>query len=113
HQLCAQHLLRDLAGAAETYPGAHWPAQIADALRGLIHQTNLARDADLGTLDTVVRDTLIKRFKDGVLVGLSDTTSHGDRPGERKARLLLEVLRDREDDVLRFAHDLRVPPTSN
>ncbi|MFL6186834.1 MAG: transposase, partial [Actinomycetes bacterium] len=34
-------------------------------------------------------------------------------PGERKARLLLEVLRDRPADVLRFAHDLRVPPTSN
>jgi hypothetical protein len=26
---------------------------------------------------------------------------------------LLEVLRDREPDVLRFAHDLKVPPTSN
>ena len=46
-------------------------------------------------------------------VGLSDTTSHGDRPGERKARLVLEVLRDREADVLRFAHDLNVPATSN
>ncbi|MGH3999492.1 MAG: IS66 family transposase [Pseudonocardiaceae bacterium] len=46
-------------------------------------------------------------------VGLSDTLTHGDRPGERKARLLLEVLRDRETDVLRFAHDLKVPPTSN
>jgi hypothetical protein len=29
------------------------------------------------------------------------------------ARLLLEVLRDRETDVVRFAHDLTVPPTSN
>jgi transposase len=48
-----------------------------------------------------------------VLVGLSDTTSHGNRPGERKARLVLEVLRDRPADVLRFAHDLNVPPTSN
>jgi hypothetical protein len=48
-----------------------------------------------------------------VKVGLSDTTSHGNRPGERKARLLLEVLRDRQADVLRFAHDLRVPATSN
>ncbi len=48
-----------------------------------------------------------------MLVGLSDTTSHGSRPGERKARLLLEVLRDRQADVLRFAHDLAVPPTSN
>jgi transposase IS66 family protein len=49
----------------------------------------------------------------GVQVGLSGTTGHGDRPGERKARLLLEVLHNRKDDVLRFAHDLQVPPTSN
>ena len=48
-----------------------------------------------------------------MLVGLSATTSHGARPGERKTRLLLHVLRHRESDVLRFAHDLRVPPTSN
>jgi transposase len=32
HQLCAQHLLRDLADAAETYPDAHWPIQITQAL---------------------------------------------------------------------------------
>jgi transposase len=113
HQLCRQHLLRDLAGAGETYPEAHWPVQIADALRGLIHQANLARDAGRDTIEAAARDKLITQYRDGVLVGLSDTTSHGDRPGERKARLLLEVLRDREADMLRFAHDLRVPPTSN
>lgn len=27
--------------------------------------------------------------------------------------MLLECLRDREDDVLRFTSDLRIPPTSN
>ena len=113
HQLCCQHLLRDLAGAGETYPDAHWPTQTADALRGLIHQANLARDAGHDTIEADIRDKLITQFRHGVLVGLSDTTSHGDRPGERKARLLLEVLRDREADVLRFAHDLDVPPTSN
>jgi transposase len=113
HQLCCQHLLRDLAGAAEVYPDAHWPIQIAEALRELIHHTNLARDEDLDAIDDTVRNELITRYRHGVLVGLSDTTSHGTRPGERKARLLLEVLRDREADVLRFAHDLNVPPTSN
>jgi hypothetical protein len=56
---------------------------------------------------------LITRYRHGVLVGLSDTTTHGTRPGERKARLLLQVLHDRQADVLRFAHDLKVPPTSN
>ncbi len=113
HQLCCQHLLRDLDGAAEVYSDAHWPTQIAEALRGLIHEANLARDQGLETIPAAVKNELITRFRDGVLVGLSATTTHGTRPGERKARLLLEVLRDRQADVLRFAHDLKVPPTSN
>jgi hypothetical protein len=113
HQLCCQHLLRDLASAGEVYPATHWPGQIAGALRGLIHQANLARDRGADAIPDDVKADLINRFHHGVLVGLSDTVSHGDRPGERKARLLLEVLRDRQADVLRFAHDLRVPPTSN
>jgi transposase len=113
HQLCTAHLLRDLDDAAQVYPDTVWPVQIADALRELIHHANLARDQGLATIPSGVRDALLRRFRDGMLVGLSDTTSHGTRPGERKARLLLEVLRDRPDDVLRFAHDLKVPPTSN
>jgi transposase len=113
HQLCCQHLLRDLQGAAEVYPDAHWPTQTADALRELIHHANLAREANQTSIDQQTKDELITRFRDGVLVGLSATTSHGTRPGERKARLLLEVLHDREPDVLRFTHDLNVPPTSN
>jgi hypothetical protein len=113
HQLCTQHLLRDLNGASEVYPDAIWPTQIADALRGLIHEANLAREACATGIAEHLKTALTQRFRDGVLVGLSDTTSHGTRPGERKARLLLELLRDRSHDVLRFAHDLRVPPTSN
>jgi len=113
HQLCCAHLLRDLDDAAQVYPDAIWPGQIAEALRELIGEANLAREAGRTAIDTQTRDTLITRFRHGVLVGLSDIRHHGSRPGERKARLLLEVLRDRQTDVLRFAHDLAVPPTSN
>lgn len=113
HQLCCQHLLRDVDDAGEVYPDAEWPPQVARALRGLIRQANLARAAGQDTVDEQIKNELIGEFRDGVLVGLSDTTSRGDRPGERRARLLLETLRDREADVLRFAHDLKVPPTSN
>jgi transposase len=90
-----------------------WPVQIAAALRELIHHANLARDHGLPAIPGDIRDTLMRRLRNGKLAGLSDTTSHGTRPGERKARLLLEVLRDRESDVLRFVDDLKVPPTSN
>jgi hypothetical protein len=48
-----------------------------------------------------------------VRVGLSESLGPPQRPDQRKARLLLEVLQDREADVLRFAHDLTVPPTSH
>ena len=107
------HLLRDLADAAQVYPDTVWPVQIADALRELIHHANQAREQGRDTIAVDVRDVLLRRFRNGRAVGLSDTTRHGTRPGERKARLLLEVLRDREDDVLRFVDDLKVPPTSN
>jgi hypothetical protein len=35
------------------------------------------------------------------------------RPGARKTRLLLEAFETREDDLLRFTTDLRIPPTTN
>jgi hypothetical protein len=113
HQLCTAHLLRDLEGVAELYPDEVWPTQIAEALRALIHEANAARAAGAEAIDAGVKEELVWRFRQGVLVGLSDTSSHGDRPGQRKARLVLEALRDRQGDVLRFATDLRVPATSN
>ncbi len=115
HQLCCAHLLRDLADAAEVYPDAIWPTQTADALRTLIGAANRARAAGHDRIDPELRGQLVTLFRHGVLVGLSDTAGGDDhrRPGERKARLLLETLRDRQADVLRFVDDLRVPPTSN
>ena len=113
HQLCCAHLLRDLDGAAEVYPDEHWPVQIADALRGLIHQANLARQAGAAMIEQTITDDLLYLFRQGVLVGLKSTDQHGARPGERKARLLLETLHDRQADVLRFTTDLRIPATSN
>ena len=44
HQLCCQHILRDLEDAAQSYPDAVWPGQAMDALRALIHAANTARD---------------------------------------------------------------------
>jgi hypothetical protein len=112
HQLCAAHLLRDLADAAETYPGAIWPGQIADALRGLIHAANQARDKDLAAVPGDIAAPLIHDFRHGVLAGLSDIPRRPSRK-QHPGRDLLECLRDRQDDALRFVVDLRIPPTSN
>lgn len=113
HQLCCAHLLRDLESAGQTYPEAIWPGQIADALRALIHATNLARDNGKDAIDLDVRTKQLYLLRQGVRVGLSATTSHANAPGENTARLLLEVFRDREDDILRFVDNLTIPPTSN
>ena len=81
HQLCTQHLLRDLADAAERYPGSIWPGQIADALRGLIHQANLARGQGLLAVPEQIAAPLIHTFRHGVLAGLSEVPR---RPGRKQ-----------------------------
>ena len=104
--------MRDLEDAAQSYPDAIWPGQAADALRALIHAANLARGLGPGSVpeDTIAED--LKLFRHGVLVGLAQLRR---APGGKTppALPLLECLRDREADVLRFLTDTAIPPTSN
>jgi transposase len=114
HQLCTQHLLRDLEDAAQTYPDAIWPGQIADALRGLIHAANLARDQGLAAVPEQMTTEHLTLFRRGVTVGLSEVRRvPGAKSKQPPARTLLECLRHREADVLRFLTDTAIPPTSN
>jgi transposase len=112
HQSCCQHLLRDLAAAGQEYPGAHWPVQITQALQGLIHAASRARSRGLPAVPGEIAGPLIHAFKHGVLAGLSEVPRVPGRKQE-PFRDLLECLRDRQEDVLRFVYDLRIPPTSN
>jgi transposase len=114
HQLCCQHLLRDLGDAAQSYPGAIWPGQIAEALRGLIHQANVARRQGLHAVPAKMTAEHLKLFRRGVAVGLSQVRRvPGAKSKQPPARLLLECLRHREADVLRFLSGTAIPPTSN
>jgi transposase len=115
HQLCCQHLLRDLKDAAESYPDAIWPGQITDALRGLIHQANLARDQGLAAVPGDAIAEHLRLFRHGVSVGLSQVRRipGGTKVRQPPARMLLECLRNRQADVLRFLTDTTIPPTSN
>jgi transposase len=114
HQLCTQHILRDLEDAAQSYPDAVWPGQAMDALRALIHAANTARAKGLAAApaEATARDLVL--FRHAVRVGLSEVRRvPGANTKQRPGRMLLECLRDREADVLRFLTDLRIPPTSN
>ena len=114
HQLCAAHLLRDLEDAAQAYPDAIWPGQAADALRALIHQANLARGQGLDAVpaDRAAED--LRLFRHAVLAGLSQIRRvPGANEKQPPGRLLLECLRHREADVLRFLSDTAIPPTNN
>jgi transposase len=114
HQLCCQHLLRDLEDAAESYPEAIWPGQIADALRGLIHAANVARQRGLRAVPAELTAEHLRLFRHGVNVGLSDVRRvPGAKSKQPPARSLLRCLREREADVLRFLTDTAIPPTSN
>ncbi len=116
HQLCCAHLLRDLEDAAQCYPDASWPAQITAALTGLIHAANQARARGLPAVPAAAAAPLIAAYRDAITAGLADLAT---RPGATRRhhrqhrQQLLEDLRDREADVLRFVCDTRVPPTSN
>ena len=114
HQLCCQHLLRDLEDAAESYPSAIWPGQTADALRALIHAANVARDQGLSAVPGEMTAEHLKLFRRGVTVGLSEVRRvPGAKLKQPPARTLLSCLRHREADVLRFLTDSAIPPTSN
>jgi len=119
HQLCTQHLLRDIEDAAQTYPGAIWPGQIAEHLRGLIHQAGVARDQGLAVVPQEAIAGHLELFRGGVNVGLSavpeifPAAPGGKRPAQHPGRMLLECLKNREADVLRFLTDTAIPPTSN
>jgi len=109
-----QHLLRDIDDAAQTYPHAHWPAQIACELRALIHAADTARGQGLDRVPDDRTAEHLKLFRNAVNAGLSQVSRvPGAKAKQRPGRLLLECLKNREADVLRFPADTAIPPTSN
>jgi len=116
HQACLSHILRDFEDAAESYPDAHWPAQAQEALRGLIHAWNDARDAGLRAIPDDETEPLITLFRRARAVGLaavSRVPGPKNSTAQHPGRDLLEFCRAREDDLLRFTTDTRIWPTNN
>ena len=112
HGLCGAHLIRELAAAAEAHPDQAWPPAALDALNDLLTATHTAREHDQEAVPAEILDPLLHRWDHAVRVGLSQ---HPRAPGRKqtKTRNLLQRLKDRDQQVLLFARDLRVPFSNN
>ena len=88
--------------------------QAADALRALIHAANQAREQGLDAVPDQEAAAGLRLSRSAVLAGLQEARRvPGAKAKQEPGRTLLECLRDREADILRFLSDLRIPPTSS
>ncbi len=112
HQFCGSHVIRELTAADEDLPGQIWPGQIRWALSYLNKQATRARAQGLTQIPTDWSRPGLTAFHQGIAVGLS---LHPRKPGRKQTptRNLLQRLRDRASDMLRFTDDLHVPLTNN
>jgi transposase len=112
HALCGAHIARELTAAAETHPDQAWPTAALDALFGLNEAAHTARERGRRHIAPRLARRLHEEWRNAVLVGLA---AHPRALGRKqsKTRNLLERLRDRDEQVLRFARDLSVPFTNN
>jgi transposase len=112
HALCGAHLARELTAACEAHPDQVWPEQALAALLELNTAAHAARDQRLTRIPPETADPLHERWRHAILCGLAThRPAHGRK--QSKTRNLLVRLRDRDEQVLRFARDLTVPFTNN
>jgi transposase len=112
HQLCGAHLIRELTAAEQDHPDQRWPAQVRWALAELNKQAKKAAERGLAEIPPERARVYLRSFHHGVAVGLS---LHPRAPGRKQSpiRNLLERLRDRTCDVLRFADAPGLVPFTN
>ncbi len=113
-QQCLSHVLRYLDDAHAIDPDAQaWARQVADALRGAIHEVNTARAADRTVLDAELLTRLRRRYDNGVAVGISTNLSRPWHKGNHPGLQLARRLKRKAHQVWLFTTRLDVPATNN
>jgi transposase len=114
HALCGAHVLRELVAVTETGTdlGRTWAQQAIDALLALNEAAGAARAAGQAAIDAQTRKKHQDWYRQAAETGI---TLNAGRQGklQQKRNALATRMKDREDDYLRFARDLRVPFTNN
>ena len=119
HALCNAHLLRELLALNERgeQPWAH---RLAELLREILAATEQARAEQAAALPPQTLAEYEQRYRQLLAAGLA-ANPRAERPaGQERGRVkqsvatnLLLRLREHAAEVLRFAHDLRVPFDNN
>ena len=114
HALCGAHLLRELTAVTET--GAEddviWARQAIDALLDLNKAAGAAREAGRGAIDPEIPDKQSRWYREAADAGIVLNAARRNAL-QKKRHALATRMRDRADDYLLFARDLRVPFANN
>jgi transposase len=116
HALCGAHHLRELTGAEEQ--GQAWALGMSCLLLDTKELVDRAKAAGRKQLSTRVLEELHACYRTVIELGYEENPGLADkvdgrRPKRTKAQNLLLRLDQREPEVLRFAHDFRVPFDNN
>jgi transposase len=113
HALCGAHVLRELVAVTETSAtGGQWAHQLIGILRELKHAADVARERGEPGLDPVWLAGRVRLYTAAARVGFNVSSARRNAI-EAKHNALARRLLDRRGDILRFAHDLRVPFDNN
>ena len=114
HALCGAHVLRELVAVTETGTDLDraWAQQAIDSLLALNEAAEGVRTAGQDAIDAGTRNKHENWYRKAAETGIA---LNAGRQGklQQKRHALATRMKDREDDYLRFARDLRVPFTNN
>ena len=110
HALCGAHVLRELVAVTETGTGPDrtWAQQAIDALVTLNEAAEAARAAGRDAIDPETRAKHEDWHRKAAEAGIALSAARQGKL-QQKRHALATRMKDREDDYLRFARDLRVP----
>ena len=114
HALCGAHVLRELVAVTETGTNldSAWAQQAVDALLALNKAAEAARAAGEGAMDPEILAEHEDWYRKAAATGIALNAGRRGKL-QQKRHALATRMKNREDDYLRFARDLRIPFTNN
>jgi transposase len=114
HALCGAHVLRELVAVTETGTDLDkaWAQQAVGALLALNEAADAARAAGQDTVGPELRKEHEDWYRQAAAAGVALNAARQGKL-QQKRHALATRMKNREDDYLPFARDLRVPFTNN